>query len=63
MAKAKPKQVPQEPGPGRSTADAAFNDIRREIAQRNEQAHQAARKLRAPRERELILNRRKRDLL
>ena len=31
-----PKQN-QEPGPGRSTAAAAFDDLRQEIAQRNEQ--------------------------
>ena len=36
-----PKQV-QEPGPGRSTAAAAFDELRKEIAQRNEQAHQKA---------------------
>ena len=41
-----PKQI-QEPGPGRSTAAAAFGELRKEIAQRNEQAHQKARKLRA----------------
>ena len=51
----------QEPGPGRSTAAAAFDELRKEIAQRNEQAHQAARKLRTVREREQILARRRRD--
>ena len=56
-----PKQI-QEPGPGRSTADAAFDELRKEIAQRNEQAHQKARKLRAEREREQALARRQRDL-
>ena len=30
-----PKQI-QEPGPGRSTAAAAFDALRKEIAQRNE---------------------------
>lgn len=57
-----PKQI-QEPGPGRSTAEAAFNDLRKEIAQRNEQAHQKARKLRAARDREQVLTRRQLDLL
>jgi hypothetical protein len=56
-----PKQI-QEPGPGRSTAAAAFDEVRKQIAQRNEQAHQKARKLRAEREREQVQARRKRDL-
>lgn len=56
-----PKQI-QEPGPGRSTAEAAFDELRKEIAQRNEQAHQRARKLRVEREREQALTRRGRDL-
>ena len=58
---AMPKQI-QEPGPGRSTAAAAFDELRKEIAQRNEQAHQKARKLRTESEREQILARRQRDL-
>jgi hypothetical protein len=40
----------QEPGPGRSTSDAAFKARTKEIAQRNEQAQKEARKLRATRE-------------
>ena len=52
----------QAPGPGKSTADAAFNDLRKEIAQRNEHAHREARKLRAAREREELIKRRERDL-
>jgi uncharacterized protein YpuA (DUF1002 family) len=56
-----PKQI-QEAGPGRSRAAAAFDELRKEIAQRNEQAHQKARKLRTEREREQILARRQRDL-
>jgi hypothetical protein len=55
-----PKQI-QQPGPGRSTAAAAFDELRKEIAQRNEQAHQKARKLRAERERQLVLERRRQD--
>jgi hypothetical protein len=46
----KPSSPRQEPGPGRSTAEQAFNDVRKEIAQRNERAHQAAIKVRAARE-------------
>ena len=57
-----PKQT-QEPGPGRSTAGTAFDDLRKEIAQRNEQAHQKARKLRNERDREQILRRRHRVAL
>jgi hypothetical protein len=55
------KQI-QEPGPGRSTAAAAFEELRKQIAQCNEQAHQKARKLRNAREREQIVARRERDL-
>jgi len=51
----------QEPGPGRSTAEQAFNDVRKEIAQRNERAHQEARNLRAAREREQLRMHRERD--
>jgi pyruvate/2-oxoglutarate dehydrogenase complex dihydrolipoamide acyltransferase (E2) component len=61
----KPNQKPspprQEPGPGRSTAEQAFNDVRKEIAQRNERAHQEARKLRTAREREQLQRRREGD--
>jgi hypothetical protein len=55
------KQI-QEPGPGRSTAAAAFDEVRKEIAQRNEAAHQKARKLRVERDREQLRMRRQRDL-
>jgi hypothetical protein len=51
----------QEPGPGRSTSDRAFNELIKEVAARNEQAHKEARKLRTEREREDILRRRQRD--
>lgn len=63
MSKQNPKPAPvrQEPGPGRSTAEAAFNDVRKEIAQRNERAHQEAHKLRVVRDRELRRARRERD--
>ena len=62
-----PKQIPkpdparEEPGPGRSTSEAAFNDRRRQIALRNEQASREARKRRAAREQEQLLRRRERD--
>jgi hypothetical protein len=55
------KQI-QEPGPGRSTSAAAFDEVRKEIAQRNEAAHQRARKLRVERDREQLRARRQRDL-
>jgi hypothetical protein len=51
-----------EPGPGRSTADAAFSELTKEVARRNEQAHKEARKLLHERERKQILLRRQRDL-
>jgi hypothetical protein len=51
-----------EPGPGRSTSDAAFAKLKKEIAQRNEQAHKEARKLRAARERHQVRRRRQDDL-
>jgi len=57
----KPDRAREEPGPGKSTSEAAFNDVRREIAQRNEQASQEARKRRAAREQELLSRRRERD--
>jgi hypothetical protein len=51
-----------EPGPGRSTSQAAFNEITKAIAQRNEQAHKDARKLRHEKDRQQALLRRQRDL-
>ncbi len=61
---AKRQQGPQnlEPGPGRSTADAAFGALTRSIATRNDTAQLAARKLRSAREREQVIRRRRRDL-
>jgi hypothetical protein len=52
----------QEPGPGRSTSDAAFAAVTKEIAQRNEQAQKEARKLRTVREQEKVRRRRQEDL-
>jgi hypothetical protein len=57
----KPAAERQQPGPGRSTSEAAFNDLRNDIAQRNERAHQEARKLRTAREQEQMRVRRERD--
>lgn len=45
---------PNKPGPGRSTSEAAVNEIKKQIARRNEEAQKAARKLRAEREREKL---------
>lgn len=56
-----PGTRPQEPGPGRSTSEAAFNALRREIAQRNERTHHDARKVRAAHELEQVRRRRERD--
>ena len=49
------------PGPGRSTAEAAFNEIKREVARRNEEAHKAARKVRAARDEQKLAQRREWD--
>jgi hypothetical protein len=64
MPKSHQKSDParEETGPGRSTSEAAFNDLRRQVAQRNEQASQEARKRRAAREQEQMLRRRARDV-
>jgi hypothetical protein len=51
-----------EPGPGRSTSDAAFSALKKEIAERNEQAQKVARKLRTAREQEKVRRRRQEDL-
>jgi hypothetical protein len=59
--KQKPAPVRQAPGPGRSTSAAAFDDLRRDIAERNERCHHEARKRRTAREREQLLRRRERD--
>jgi hypothetical protein len=48
-----------QPGPGRSTSEAALNEIKKRVAERNEKAHQAERKRREPRERELAEKRRR----
>jgi hypothetical protein len=55
-------QQAHEPGPGRSTSEAAFAELKKEIAQRNEQAQKEARRIRAAREQEEVRRRRKADL-
>lgn len=64
MAKQNPKSGPvlQQPGPGRATSEIAFNELRKEVARRNEEGHTASRKLRAESERKKILARQSRDL-
>jgi len=49
------------PGPGRSTSDAAFNEIKREVARRNDEAQKAAQKLRVEQEKRRVAERRKWD--
>ena len=49
---------PQQPGPGRSTADAAVKELKKEIAKRNEDAYREDREGRAARERERAKKRR-----
>jgi hypothetical protein len=50
---------PTSPGPGRSTSEAAINELKKEIARRNEEAQKAGRKRRAAREKEHLANLRK----
>jgi hypothetical protein len=49
------------PGPGRSTAEAAMSELKKQIARRNEAAQEAGRKLREERERQLLARRREWD--
>jgi hypothetical protein len=49
------------PGPGRSTSEAAFNEVKREVARRNEETHKAAQKLRAEKEKGRLAERRQWD--
>ena len=58
----KPPRVLEPPGPGRSTSEIAFNELRNEVARRNEEAHQAARQRRTASERAKLLARRAEDL-
>lgn len=54
---------PSTPGPGRSTSEAAFNEIRKQVARRNEDAHKVARKLRNERDQEKVARNRRWELL
>ena len=51
------------PGPGRSTSYDALNEVKKQVARRNEEAQKAARKLRAAREKERLERRQKLDRL
>jgi hypothetical protein len=51
----------QQPGPGRSTSDAAFAELKKQVAQRNEVAQKEGRKLRTAREQERVRTRRRDD--
>ena len=50
------------PGPGRSTSKAAFDEVTKRIADRNDQAHKAAKKLRDQKEIKVLAEKRRRDL-
>ncbi len=50
-----------EPGPHRSTSEAAFTELRNEVAARNELAHRAALKLRVARDARRNLVRRQQE--
>jgi excinuclease UvrABC helicase subunit UvrB len=50
------------PGPGRSTSETALNEVKREVARRNEEAHKAARELRAAGEKQRLEARRQWEL-
>ena len=45
---------PDRQGPGRSTSEAALNEVEREVARRSEEAHTAARELRLAREKQQL---------
>lgn len=46
-------------GPGRSTSESALNEVKKEVARRNEEAQKVGRKLRTARDKERIAQRRK----
>ncbi|MFL5865407.1 MAG: hypothetical protein ACJ780_32345 [Solirubrobacteraceae bacterium] len=50
---------PNSPGPGRSTSEAAINEVKKEIARRNDEAQKAGRNRRAAREKAHLANLRK----
>jgi hypothetical protein len=52
-------ELANRPGPGRSTADNAFNDIKKQIAERNSKAHKAARERQSAHDQVLAAKRRR----
>jgi hypothetical protein len=50
------------PGPGKSTSKAAFAELTKQIADRNEAAHKAAKKLREKKDVKTLAEKRRRDL-
>lgn len=54
---------PNGPGPGRSTSETAFNELKKQVAQRNAEAQKVAQQKRAARDKEKLASRRKWDLL
>jgi molybdenum-dependent DNA-binding transcriptional regulator ModE len=48
------KQPPEAQQGGRQASEATFTDLKKEIAERNEQAHKEAREIRARRELEQL---------
>jgi hypothetical protein len=50
---------PNAPGPGRSTSEAAINELKKEVARRNEETQKAGREKRAAREKEHLAKLRK----
>ncbi len=52
---------PRNPGAGRSTSQAAFSEITKQVARRNEEAQKAARKARTRREQQQLAWRRAGD--
>lgn len=57
-----PDPAKNHPGPGRSTQNDAFAQVAKEIAQRNEKAHKAAREIRAEREQAETVKKRQREM-
>ncbi len=57
-----PSDKNHNPGPGKSTSKAAFDELTKGIAARNEQAHKAAKKLREKKDSKTLAEKRRRDL-
>lgn len=57
-----PSEKNHNPGPGKSTSKAAFDELTKGIAARNEQAHKAAKKLREKKDSKTLAEKRRRDL-